>query len=239
MRIDLLRKTLCWSVLAGAAAALGVAAVLNVSFAAEGKQQQAPTSAQRSDVSQQDAPDRNKFRGGHRYRWRGGRGAGGTAQHGHGRGGGGHQGRGPGHGRAGRGADPAFEADRATFHFLLDQREKIRRRVVRLSDGVQTLTESDDPKVAKAIQEHVAAMHRRLTKPDPIRMRDPLFAAIFRGADKITMEIEKTERGVRVTETSSDPFVVKLIQAHAAVVSRFLEVGYPEARANHEVPVTR
>jgi hypothetical protein len=129
-----------------------------------------------------------------------------------------------------------FLADRETFHFLLDHRDDIRRKVTRRKDGVETLTESDDAEVAAKIQEHVVAMHRRVTEPDPIRMRDPLFAAIFRNVDKIDMEIEKTPKGVRVTETSFDPYVAKLIRAHADVVSRFLENGYPEARANHPLP---
>jgi len=64
-------------------------------------------------------------------------------------------------------------------------------------DGVETITESDDPNVALAIQGHVAAMHRRLEKVQPIHMRDPLFAAIFADAAKIHMQITNTEKGAR------------------------------------------
>jgi hypothetical protein len=39
-----------------------------------------------------------------------------------------------------------------------------------------------------------------------------------------------------VKETSDDPYVVKLIQAHAEVVSLFIKNGFDEARRNHEVP---
>jgi hypothetical protein len=41
---------------------------------------------------------------------------------------------------------------------------------------------------------------------------------------------------VKVVETSDDPYTVKLIQAHAQVVSLFVEKGFPEAAKNHEVP---
>jgi uncharacterized phosphosugar-binding protein len=50
------------------------------------------------------------------------------------------------------------------------------------------------------------------------------------------MTFEKTTKGVKVTETSDDRDVIKLIQAHAEVVSKFIENGYDEVHKNHEVP---
>ncbi len=70
-------------------------------------------------------------------------------------------------------------------------------------------------------------------------MRDPLFAEIFKHADKIKMQHEDTDKGVRVTETSDDPYVAKLIQAHAKVVSGFVERGFAEAMKNHPAPDTK
>lgn len=98
------------------------------------------------------------------------------------------------------------------------------------------MTESDDPKIVPELQKHVASMVKRIEQGQPIRMRDPLFAEIFRHAEKIDVKVEQTEKGVRVVETSSDPYVARLIQAHAKVVSRFVKHGYPEAQANHAVP---
>ena len=130
----------------------------------------------------------------------------------------------------------AADDDRATFHFLLGARDRIRREVVPLPDGVETLTESSDPEVAEKIRSHVRAMESRLLEGRPIHVRDPLFAEIFRHADAITLTFEPTPNGIRVRETSSDPWVVKLIQEHAAVVSRFLENGHAEVRRNHPLP---
>lgn len=138
--------------------------------------------------------------------------------------------------RAGRGPDAMFEVDREVFHSLLEDHRQIRRTVTKRADGVETVTESDDLNVALAIQGHVAAMHERVKKVLPIHMRDPLFAAVFGNAAKIKMEITKTDKGVRAIETSDDPYVVKLIQAHADVVSTFVANGFPEARQNHPVP---
>lgn len=147
-------------------------------------------------------------------------------------------GRGRGRGRqAGRGPDADFERDHNVFHYLLEHHTQVRRTVKRLDDGVETLTESDDPDVAKAIQEHVHAMYRRVDENRPIRRRDPLFNAIFSHASKVKMQVEETEKGVRVVETSDDPFVARLIQAHADVVSAFVKHGHAEAMKNHPVPV--
>jgi hypothetical protein len=162
---------------------------------------------------------------------------------------GGGQGRGPGWGvsAAGRGGGPAwarqtgvgdlqFAADRDVFHYLLQNHDQIRRDVKNTKNGVETLTESDKPEIAAKIQEHVAAMAKRVEERRPIHMRDPLFAEVFRHADKIQLKYTKTAKGVRVVETSDDPYVVELIQAHGGVVSLFVKNGFNEAWQNHEVP---
>jgi DUF438 domain-containing protein len=124
----------------------------------------------------------------------------------------------------------------ALFHFLLDHRAEIRRTVKALPDGVETLTESDVPETAAKLREHVRSMYRRIEEGRPIHGRDPLFAEIFANADKIEMTMEETEHGLLVRETSSDPYVAKLIQSHAEVVNGFLENGHAEMRKNHPLP---
>jgi hypothetical protein len=151
---------------------------------------------------------------------------------------------GPGRGfgwRGGRGGggpwgDPEFVNDRDMFHFLLGHREAIQRNVKKIANGVETVTESDDPEVAATIQRHVESMHQRLKEGRPIHMRDPLFAAVFANGQKITMKVEPTKKGVRVVETSTDPYVAKLIQAHAEVVNLFVANGFAEVPNNHPVP---
>jgi len=145
------------------------------------------------------------------------------------------KGKGKGFGKGG-GGGPGMQADREIFHFLLDNRKDIRRTITKLDDGVETLTESDKAEVTKKIQEHVESMHRRVSNGQGIHLRDPLFAEIFRYYDKIVMKIEKTAKGVKVKETSKDPYVIQLIQAHAEVVSKFIANGYDEVHRNHSLP---
>jgi ribosomal protein L25 (general stress protein Ctc) len=139
-------------------------------------------------------------------------------------------------GRGGPGRDPSHQADMQVFHFLLSHRKDINRTVKELPNGARTLTESNKPDVARKIQEHVQAMYRRVKEGRPIHLRDPLFREVFRHAGRIKITVEKTEKGVKVTETSKDPYVARLIHAHARVVSRFLANGYEEVRKNHPLP---
>jgi intracellular sulfur oxidation DsrE/DsrF family protein len=203
--------------------------------------QSSPEPAEPSDSQtlQSSPPQPGQGRG-----FRGGRGFGGEggpdAGHGPGRGPGFGRGagRGPGFGRGqgGHGPDDRHEADHEVFQFLLTNHKKITRTVKELPDGVETVTESSDPEIADKIKEHVEWMEYRVENTNPIRMRDPLFAELFKHTDKIKMVHEDTEKGVRVTETSKDPYVAKLIKAHAEAVSGFVSRGFAEAMKNHAVP---
>lgn len=132
--------------------------------------------------------------------------------------------------------DDRMKKDQEDFRYLLSHRSEIKRSVTQLKNGVETRTESNNPQVAEKIKEHVDAMHARIKEGRGIHLREPLFAAVFRHNSKISMQVEKTEKGVKVKETSDDPFAAKLIQAHADVVSLFVKNGHAEVRKNHAVP---
>ena len=136
----------------------------------------------------------------------------------------------------GRGPGGEMRADQELFHFLLDHHAEIHRSVKRLANGVETVTESERPEVAAKIQTHVASMHQRLKDGRGLRFWDELFVAIFNKHAAIKMSVENTEKGVKVQETSEDPAVAVLIQAHAEVVSQFVARGFDEAHKNHPLP---
>lgn len=139
-------------------------------------------------------------------------------------------------GKGPAGKDAAFVGDRDTFHFLLENHKAITRTVKKLKNGVETVTESDKPAVAKKIQEHVPAMYERLKSGNGVRYWDPLFAEAFKHGKKMKMKIENTEKGVKVTETADDAAVVAVIQEHADVVSKFVAHGFDEAHKPHPLP---
>ncbi|MFZ9881101.1 MAG: hypothetical protein ACO3QC_06835 [Phycisphaerales bacterium] len=126
--------------------------------------------------------------------------------------------------------------DRDVFQTLLGNHERIRREVRLVDDGVETRTESDHASVAVLIKDHVRAMKSRIEEGRRIRQWDPMFRAVFDHAAEIRMEIEETPSGVVVRETSSDPAVARLIQAHARVVDGFVARGGMASREAHPVP---
>ena len=132
--------------------------------------------------------------------------------------------------------DAAHAADMQLFHQLFEHRAEITRQVVLRSDGIETVTESVNPDVTRLLQTHVASMLARVKEGRPIHQRDPLFVELFKNADRIEARHELTASGVRVIETSKDAYVVKLLHAHAEVVSAFLANGMSEMMKNHPIP---
>lgn len=157
---------------------------------------------------------------------------------------------GRGHGRGngmGRGAQMGWRADdggprqdmqevRPVIHDLLSQHAQIKRRVEVIPQGIRSETTSETPQVTEQIRKHVRQMQSRIKEGQPMRMWDPLFREIFRHADKIQIKVEEIPGGMRVTETSGDPQVQKLIRLHAEAIGGFIKSGFDAAMEPHEVP---
>jgi acetylornithine deacetylase/succinyl-diaminopimelate desuccinylase-like protein len=110
-------------------------------------------------------------------------------------------------------------------HELLAGHDKARRSVTKLPDGIRTVTESDDAQVAQAIKAHVASMSQRLQAGREFNLFSPTLPILFENRDKISTQIEPTDKGVIVTQTSTDEKVVAALQAHAAEVSGLVQEG--------------
>lgn len=148
------------------------------------------------------------------------------------------RGRGMGGRGMGGGRGPGMREDMTTIHAMFDSRDKIIRTVKNLPNGAATLTESDDAGIASLIQEHVPAMEGRVeaNNPLPPMTFHPLFIELIKNADKVELNYETTERGVKVTYTSDDPHVVHVIQEHAQLVSRFIRNGMEEIHKPYTIP---
>jgi hypothetical protein len=132
--------------------------------------------------------------------------------------------------------EEAFRRDKATFESLVESHSKIRRTIKQLFDGVDTITESDDPAIVALIKEHVPAMYARLKSGRIVHEVDPLFKELFKNGSKIDQRIILTDKGVEVIEMSNDPYVVKLIKAHAASVNDLVKDGMAAFMKLHKLP---
>jgi hypothetical protein len=121
--------------------------------------------------------------------------------------------------------DEAFRADMGLVHDMLTNHESIRRTVANLPNGIRTVTESDDPKVAQTIKAHVASMEQRLKEGRVFNLFSPTIPVLFENRDRIKTTVEATEKGSALVQTSDDPKVVAALQAHAVEVSELARDG--------------
>ena len=121
--------------------------------------------------------------------------------------------------------DAGSSADMSLVHELLMNAGKIQRTVTNLPDGIKTVTESDDRKVAQTIQTHVASMSQRLNDGREFNIFSNTLPVLFQNRDKIQSTVEMTEKGAVVTRTSKDPKVVAALQGHAVEVTELAQGG--------------
>jgi len=126
---------------------------------------------------------------------------------------------------AGMHGDASFHDDMQLVHAMLFDHQKIRRSITDLPDGIRTVTESDDPAVARAIKAHVGSMEKRLSEGRIFNIFSPTLPVIFENRDKIKTAIEHTDKGAIVTQRTPDPKVVAALQAHALEVSELARDG--------------
>ena len=162
---------------------------------------------------------------------------------GHGMGGGmhGHGADGSGHdefimpGLRGYNASPEESAELATMfrHF-----QTISREVTNLPNGIRTVTRSSDPEVMEVLVSHVVGMIGRVEAGDDpqIFIQSPTLDIFFKRGDGIETQIDITDDGILVVQTSNDPDLVEALQIHAAEVSDMANRGM---QAVHEMMMTR
>jgi len=104
---------------------------------------------------------------------------------------------------------------------------KIDRVVENLPNGIRTVTESDDEDLRESIVTHVAFMVTRLEegRNPQVMIQSPTLDLLFDRYDEITTEIEMTDLGIEVIQTSENMEVVALLQKHAAEVSDMSKRG--------------
>jgi hypothetical protein len=123
--------------------------------------------------------------------------------------------------------DAATMAQMGDIHELFISHNRIRRTMTNLPDGIRTVTESDDPRIAQLLTDHVASMGQRVeTGNDPgLPIESQALRVIFQNYNKIHTRVERTATGVIVIQTSTDQKTVAALQQHASEVTDFVKDG--------------
>ena len=157
-------------------------------------------------------------------------------------------GHGHGHGADGTGHDevnmPGLRGQNATpeesaeLAVLFRNFETITREVTELANGIRTVTRSSDADVMTNLVSHVVGMIGRVENGDDpkIMIQSPTLDIFFMRGETIQSEIDVTEEGIVVVQTSDDPEIVTALQTHAAEVSDMADRGM---QAVHEMMMER
>ena len=134
---------------------------------------------------------------------------------------------GMGGGMVGMRRDSATMAQMAMVHDMIMNHDRITRTVTNLADGIRTVTESDDPRLAQLVTDHVTTMYARVIAGDDpgLPIESPALRTIYRNGDKITTVLDTTNKGIVVVQTSRDSVTVAALQKHASEVTELVRDG--------------
>ncbi len=136
-----------------------------------------------------------------------------------------------------RGLD-ATDEESTELAVMFDGFQTMTRTVENLDNGIRTVTSSSDPDVMDALVSHVTGMINRVEEGrDPkIMVQSPTLDIFFMRGDNLVNEIEITDEGIVVTQTTDDPELVEALHVHAGEVSRMAAGGMD---ALHEMMAER
>ncbi|WP_298676497.1 hypothetical protein [uncultured Lentibacter sp.] len=154
-----------------------------------------------------------------------------------------HHGHGAGH-RHDMGAMPGLKGRDATeeeseeLAVMFRRFEEISRSVENLPNGIRTVTFAQDEELMGVVASHVIGMIDRVDEGrDPeVIIQSPTLDILFERRARIVTEMDMTDEGIVVIQTSDDPEVVAALQTHAAEVSAMVERGM---EAVHEMMAAR
>ena len=139
-----------------------------------------------------------------------------------------------------RGLD-ATPAESQEIAILFRNFQSLERQLTKLLNGIRTVTYSSNAEVMDVLVSHVVGMIDRVDEGrDPkIMIQSPTLDIFFQRGEKITTEIDVTDSGIVVVQTSDDPEVVEALQVHADEVTAMADRGMAAVhemmmqRANH------
>ncbi len=119
------------------------------------------------------------------------------------------------------------EGETADLSIMFRNFTSIDRTVTNLPNGIRSVTHSEDPEVMETLVRHVIDMIARVEAGDDpkVFIQSPTLDIFFDRYDALLTEVEVTDEGIVVTQTSEDPELVAALHTHAAEVSDMAERG--------------
>lgn len=121
----------------------------------------------------------------------------------------------------------ATRGDMRTYIDMFERHREIRRIVHKVSGGIRTVTESDNPRIASLLQAHVSSMYNHLNEHAEVMCMSSTLPTMFRNADRYQRNLRFTTKGIEVIETSGDERLVEVIRRHSREVTGFVTEGMP------------
>lgn len=142
----------------------------------------------------------------------------------------GHMG-GMGMGHMFKGVDTTPEEE-TELRAMFDGHSQITRSVENLANGIRTVTETADPALRDQLVSHVVGMIDRVDQGrDPrVMIQSLTLDILFKNRALIVTEMEPTDTGIIVIQTSADAETVAALQKHAAEVSDLAARGIVSAQ---------
>ena len=119
------------------------------------------------------------------------------------------------------------EAEVNDLKNIFKNHKKIKREVGNIENGIKTITESKDEKVRQSIIDHVTMMVTRMQegKNPVVMIQSPTLTKLFDYYQEIDTEIELSDDGIALIQTSKNPKVVELLQKHASEINDMVDRG--------------
>lgn len=132
----------------------------------------------------------------------------------------------------------ASEQESAELAVMFRRFEEITRTVENLPNGIRTVTFAEDEALMETVASHVIGMIDRVDEGDDpkVIIQSPTLDIIFERRASISTDMDWTDQGIVVIQTSDDPEVVAALQRHAAEVTAMVDRGM---QAVHEMMSAR
>jgi hypothetical protein len=119
------------------------------------------------------------------------------------------------------------EAEVNDLKNIFKNHKKIKREVGNIENGIKTITESKDEKIRQSIIDHVTMMVTRMQegKNPEVMIQSPTLTKLFDYYQEIDTEIELSDDGIALIQTSKNPKVVELLQKHASEINDMVDRG--------------